>query len=113
MKSILFVFVSVFATASAMADQCAVLTQEQAVHAIKLLNAANSVERFCENCGEKSPTQLNPYTVDLQTFNGLGSGEFSVSVNGKLEDIAYLYVDDINLAKMVGCATTGVTPVLY
>ncbi|MGE0525640.1 MAG: hypothetical protein AB7G93_07630 [Bdellovibrionales bacterium] len=93
----------------AMADQCAVVTAEQAAQAVEIIQAATTVEHMCEPCGENRPTQLSVRNVDLQTFSGVGSGQYSVLINGKSADLAYTYVNGYNVAYMVGCPTQGVS----
>jgi hypothetical protein len=112
MKKLVLVLAAVLAPSFAFADQCQVVTHAQALKAIKILNSANQVQKLCEPCGESLPQEVRPYSVDLQTFNGLHSGQYSVAINGAAIDLAYTYVNGMNLAMLVGCKAQGVSDTL-
>ena len=110
MKNVLFVLCAAFFSINAFADQCEVLkSKAQALTAVRMLNAAKEMHHFCENCGDATPKLVARYAVDLQTFEGVGSGKYIVVLNSKTIDLAYTYVDGLNLAYIVGCPTRGVS----
>lgn len=87
----------------AMADQCAVVTKKQAVKALQMIQMATTVQSLCEPCGESQAKTLKVFSADLQTFGGIDSKMFAVNLDGKIADLAYTYVNGMNLAKIVGC----------
>ena len=109
MKKTILALTLILAGNVAMADQCAVVTKKQATKAIQLIKMATTVQALCEPCGESEAKTLKPYSADLQTFGGLESKQFVVNVDGKIIDLAYTYVNGLNLAAIVGCEAHNVS----
>jgi hypothetical protein len=101
-------------TTTARADQCIVVKPEVAKWAAKVL-ADQTAIKHCEPCDEKRPSP--PFAVkrvETRAWSG-DTTQKVVVVNGKEEDLAYLYVQTgpdtyTNVAAMAGCPTTGVSP---
>lgn len=103
--------------AVALADQCAWIPQSQAKEAKGVLTGKRVLE-WCEPCDEARPKSaakaVKVTRVDVRRTEGK---LYELSVNGEAVDLAYLYVEVEpgrwrNVAKVVGCRTTGVKPEL-
>ncbi|BAZ45165.1 hypothetical protein NIES4102_21830 [Chondrocystis sp. NIES-4102] len=101
---------------SALADQCAYITKEQAQTAVSRLNLDQTIYSFCEPCGDKIPQpmtieRLGIETVDYQDF-------WQVKVNNGGIDLAYIFIDSgvdgnfLNLAAVANCQATQVSPII-
>ncbi|AGH94550.1 hypothetical protein [Pseudobdellovibrio exovorus] len=91
----------------ASADQCAYISKAQAGKALKALVDASKVQTLCEPCGE---TRAQTVRVESLGMKKTGYQNYSeVTVNEKGIDLAYTYVNGLNLAKLVGCPASGVS----
>ncbi|MBP7584680.1 MAG: CAP domain-containing protein [Spirochaetes bacterium] len=94
------------------ADQHQVLNSGTAQRAYEILRKAQAIYSYCEPCGDSAPEKIG---VNETGFEGRGDS-FSVKVNGREIDLAYVYVKNgerwENLALLLGLATTGVSRVL-
>lgn len=101
---------------AAFADQCAYITQEQAIDAVSRLSLEQDIYFLCEPCGDTLPkvveiSDLSIGTVDYEDF-------WQVDVNGKGIDLAYTFIDSgiennlINLAAIANCSADLVSPTL-
>ena len=121
MKFLMGILVTVFSMAAS-ADQCAVIDHAQAEAFTKLVNIGDTVGFLCEPCGE-TPTEINSVpqeyvqSISIEPFNE--AGDMTVSINGKMVDLAYTYIMTtrhewysvhVNAAFLVGCEAQGVTP---
>lgn len=100
----------VVAARVAHADQCASVSSEMATHARQLIADHPMVVMFCEPCGDRVPGE----PAALESASNSSS---VVRFNGLPIDLAYTYVQTSprrydNLAALVGCPTTGVSPSL-
>lgn len=117
MKKIVLTTMATLMSVAAMADQCALISSktQMTTAATILRNAAESklsVKEFCEPCGDKKAKSVRIASVqvraeDLSKYN-MGT-LYKAKVNGKEIDLAYTYVNGINLAAMVGCPTRSVS----
>jgi len=106
MKKIIFC-IALLTISSAFADQCQLVTKNQAKKALNLVLESNKVEGFCELCGEELPKLL---VVNKVSVERAGFGDFwELKINDKISDLAYTYVNGHNLAEIVGCEVMGVS----
>jgi hypothetical protein len=118
------------------ADQCQVVTKKQANDAVGVLSTGtDDYLSYCEPCKDPRPTAASIKTVRVDEVRSSGEtkykraveakpvkGGYTVYVNDVAVDVAYVYYhqrrgqDDVgpytvysNIAKLVGCSTTGVT----
>lgn len=108
-KVILISLISVIGS-MALADQCAYIPRVQALKAIKLLMKAQRIQSLCELCGEVTPQDMPAESIGVRKVEVQGNLE--VVVDGRGIDLAYTYVNGVNLAKLVACPTDGVSPTL-
>jgi hypothetical protein len=107
MKKAILISIVSLCSASAFADQCAFITKTQAEKAVKAIIETQSVQGLCEPCGE---TKAQNIQVDSVGLRKAGYQDFSeVVINNKGIDLAYTYVNGLNLAKLVGCSAQGVS----
>jgi hypothetical protein len=98
----------------ALADQCEWVDDATAQRAATLLRGSRSVLEWCQPCGEERPAS-SPVPVRSVDVATVENGQFrEVSVNGKAEDLAYLFLETEtgsfrNVAKAAGCTCTGVS----
>jgi hypothetical protein len=113
MKALLFTVATLFSI-TAMADQCAYISQGEAERAALLLQKGSVVAEYCELCGDTTATVS---TVKSVSVAKVANGQYSeVSVNGKGVDLAYLYLQvapgkKVNVAQAVNCETLDATTV--
>ena len=106
-KVLLVACVVVMGTGRARADQCEAIDGETAKWALKSLAKNARFVDFCEPCGDKAPKP--PATITAVTYKG-----GSIWLNGKLVDLAYVFVQTgaytfTNVAHQVGCPTSKVS----
>lgn len=94
----------------ARADQCEVVSQTVAAHAVAALARVPDIVTFCEPCGDVAPGAP-------EHVKNVGGHADHVEINGRSVDLAYTYVETSphrfeNLAALAGCPTTGVSPSL-
>lgn len=92
------------------ADQCAYITRQQAEKAIKAVLDTTKLQTLCEPCGESKPQSLTIKSIGIKDVGY--QGYWQLSVNDQGLDLAYTYVNGLNLAKVVGCTATGVSAAL-
>lgn len=111
MKKILVSLTSVLMLASqANADQCAYVTKTEAEKAVKAIIETQTIQSLCIPCGESKAE-----TIELESvgFRKVSAGQYhEVMINGQGIDLAYTYVNGLNLAKLVGCPASGVSAAL-
>lgn len=108
MLTLAFGFAVAMTTASlAMADQCAYITKAQAEKALKAVLETTKVQTLCEPCGESKPQTLAVKSIGIRDVNYQGYWE--LFANDKGLDLAYTYVNGLNLAKFAGCSANGVS----
>ena len=96
----------------AWADQCSTLPADKAQQAYKIIdkfiksNEIAVLDIYCEACRDDYPIAIVADSVDIKEFQVKGYKE--VLINDKNVDLAYLYLNGENIAKMVGCKTMGV-----
>lgn len=101
------------------ADQCAVVSKEQASNALKYLQKGMPIYGFCQPCGQKLPDAIIIQDVRIQkwTASFAGYNDYNVFINQEGIDLAYIYVPDgrgnyINLAIIAGCPVSDVSEYL-
>lgn len=115
MKKLISLFIFTLLSNVAFADQCGLITKAQAEAAVRLLLNAKKIEQLCEPCGETKPKTLhineNLGMSENKYFYDSVHSKFMwvVTVNRQSIDLAYTYVDGVNLARLVGCKATGVS----
>lgn len=113
MKALLFTVATLFSI-TAMADQCAYISQAEAERAALLLQKGAVVAEYCEPCGDAYPIVKSVRSVSLAR---VANGQYTeVSVNGKAVDLAYLYIQvapgkKVNVAQTVNCETLDASTV--
>jgi hypothetical protein len=103
--------------ALAHADQCELVSDDIATHALAVLAVHPDVISYCEPCNDQAPGE--PHRVDhLAKQRGTDGGDnYAVTIDKREVDLAYTYVLASpsryeNLAAIVGCVTSGVSPSL-
>jgi hypothetical protein len=99
----------------ARADQCEVVTMAQAKAAAQLLVKGVKFVEYCEPCGDKQPSA--PKAVDtVETKPWSEPPLQTVLVNGKEEDLAYLFIQKslgdshyLNVATLAKCPADGIS----
>lgn len=121
-KSLLSIFsvtLSYLATilcTSALADQCAYITKEQAQTAVSRLSLDLTIYSLCEPCGDKIPQPMTIESLGIETVDY--QDYWQVKVNNEGIDLAYIYVNSgvdgnfLNLAAVANCQATQVSPIL-
>jgi hypothetical protein len=107
--------VVVLSAGIARADQCEVVTPAQAKAAVQLLKRDVKFVEYCEPCGEKQPSA--PQQVDTVKLTPWSEPpQQTVVVNGKEEDLAYLFVQKslgdshyLNVAVLAKCPAEGIS----
>jgi hypothetical protein len=104
--------------ATAYADQCALVSRQQAVAALNNLRIGQTIYKLCEPCGEKA---ARPIVIRSLSVNSEPSSDFwSVKVNGEEIDLAYIYIEfsrtglrqRVNLALTATCPARSISPIL-
>jgi hypothetical protein len=101
-------------SAIARADQCAVLDDATAARAVDVLRRYPDVLSFCEPCGDVAPGV--PTRIVHASARRITHGAVVV-LDERSVDLAYTYVQTSshryeNLAALVACPTSGVSPSL-
>ncbi len=91
----------------AMADQCAYITKAQAKAALKMVLETTTLQTLCEPCGESVAKKTTYKEVGVRDVKYQGYWE--LQADGKGLDLAYTYVNGLNLAQLVGCPANGVS----
>lgn len=91
------------------AAQCEVLPKVAAQKAYELLlkhkkvNDIAIIDRFCKSCFDKYPKPIVIDELEITDFQVKGFQE--IKINNDVIDLAYLFLEGDNLAKLVGCKT--------
>lgn len=107
MKNLFVVTVITLSSVVSLADQCAFISKAQAEKAVKALIETQSVQSLCEPCGEKRAQNVKVESLGMRKAGYENYSE--VVINGKGIDLAYTYVNGLNLAKLVGCPVQDVS----
>lgn len=97
----------------AWADQCALISAEQAGKALDFLKPGGTIVAFCEPCGDKDFYAKPRITInDLQAV--ADKEYWSVQVNGEELDLAYTFVSNaegsfLNVSKLANCPSDDVS----
>jgi hypothetical protein len=107
MRTLLALVAVSLVPAIAHADQCALIDLKVADAAKALAKPGVRALELCEPCGDKAPGA--PFTIKTAVFRG-----HQLAINGKLVDLAYVYVENgpkemKNLGLAAGCSPSGVS----
>lgn len=102
-------------SASAFAHQCISLDRDQAIGAQLAIEKVSKkvpdflvIDQYCEHCLDPYP---RPIVVDEVKITH-DSKSYYLYINGEKIDIAYIYVDNKNLANLAGCKTIAVSKII-
>ena len=111
----LFVACALTLSSLAFADQCQIVSAEQAARAQLLLRPGAEVLALCEPCGEaiarsRVSVVRNTNQVDYE-------GDKEIKINNKVVDLAYTFIKVapnrfVNIAKVIGCPAEDVSDVI-
>lgn len=107
MKNLIFAAAVILSGSFSMADQCQMVSKDKAEKALIAITQTQSVQSLCELCGERIPLTVTVKSVGMRNSNYQNFWE--VMINDNPIDLAYTYVNGLNLAKLTGCTTQGVT----
>lgn len=101
----------------ALADQCALISQEHASNALNFMKPSSQFVSFCEPCGDKDFDKQTVQTADeINVSKSMQDGEelWEIKVNNKEIDLAYTFMrtDEgsfLNLSKLANCPSEGVS----
>ncbi len=117
------IIAAIFLTAASgtiFADQSAVLTQKQVTDAMNTLKpvreAKQKIMHYCDPCGKDAANNGKNEMINTLNFKNLGKGQWSLLLNGKEIDLAYIYFPNPdkngkkwkNLATHLGISVEGV-----
>ena len=108
MKTLLFALLLGSFSTMALADQCSLVSKETAKVAVRTLMDASSVSFLCEPCGDTEATSLKAESIGLKKSSV--EDYYEVVVDGKTVDLAYTYVNGLNLSKLTSCPSQLVSP---
>lgn len=92
MKKVLIVLTVMFSFA-AMADQCAVLSGDQAQKGLKLIQSEKTVVKYCADCGDRYAEVVPVSDLNAKVF---GLSGYAVGAVVQIEDLSVLaFVVDI------------------
>ena len=100
-----------------MAAQCenvSVTTATKALNFLKKLDSSQEifiVDEYCEACLDYIPKPILVNSIKL--IKDKRTNRASIEINKNKVDMAYIYVDGDNLAKMIGCHTYAVSNSIY
>ncbi len=114
MKKLMMTCAFMLSTA-AFADQCQIVSAEQAERAQLLLRPGAEVMSLCEPCNEVS-RDAKVSVVRSVSSNDYDSDK-EIKINTKVVDLAYTFIKVapnrfVNVAKVVGCPAEGVSDVV-
>jgi hypothetical protein len=113
----LSIFLGLTVSLPAFADQCSGISKQQALLAVARLNVGQTIYELCEPCGETRPKALYISSLAAQTA-GSKNEYWSVAVNGKSIDLAYIFIKSgrsgqlFNLARATSCPASDVSNTL-
>ena len=112
---ILFILLLFVISAPAFAVQCINLSKDQALaaqlaieHVSKKVPDFLVIDQYCEHCLDAYP---RPIVVDEVTVTH-DAKNYYLLINEEKVDIAYIYVDNKNLASLAGCKTIAVSKII-
>lgn len=111
-KQLVMTFILMLFTNLVWADQCSTLPKQKALKAKNIIekfiksNDLAVIDIYCEACMDEIPKAIVADTVHLKDFQVKGFKE--ILVNEKVIDLAYVYLNGVNMASMIGCKTVGV-----
>lgn len=93
------------------ASECRTLSTAQGEKALQLLLEADSselfvVDQYCEHCFDEYP---RPILVDSYEIRKTSKKSVELYINGKVMDLAYLYVEGENMALNISCHIIAVS----
>ena len=111
----LLTLLAALGSASALADQCEVVTPAQARAALAALSTGTRYFEFCEPCGDAQPGPVKQVShARSKPFEQ--PPDLEIEIDGKGVDLAYLYIAEahsdrkfINVAWLADCPADGVT----
>lgn len=109
MKKIVMTMALVLSASSAFADQCAYITKDQAAKAVTTLLSAQKIQSLCEPCGETRAANVKAVNTIAIRSTGVDN-TVEITLDGKGIDLAYTYVNGLNLALTSSCPAEGVSP---
>ena len=89
------------------ADQCMYVDKATAERAFSILERANVVHGLCQPCGEVEAVKM-PFTSVTVKKVGNDKSYWGVFIDDQNIDLAYTYVDGVNLADLAQCPADGV-----
>ncbi len=118
MKVVSYVLV-ILLSFGAFADQCEVITDQQAKGAESLLKKGDSLISYCEPCNDPMSgivEESESIIVESVVIQNIGDDKNNILINGKIYDLAYLFkhkYGDVytNLSKMVKCPSDYVSAI--
>lgn len=108
----LFVLLLVYTISLSLArgDQCELIPQDVATKAYDLLITSDSYTYFCAPCMDREPVTEKINKLDIQQvyYDIEDETLYTILINDKPIDIAYIYINGKNLGMQVNC-----TPISY
>lgn len=104
MKKIFAFFVVGLLPWMAVADQCAYVSQEIADNAMKILQKTDNYIDFCALCEDSFPIKIDIKSVEYKKVKD--HDLYELYINDKPIDLAYTYIQDINLGVKLKCSET-------
>lgn len=106
-----------FMSFNVLADQCYVISENEAKSAEKIVQNSDAIMKYCEPCGgSKTFHSVKEVSYDAweDTYNLADPSSKVLSINEKPVDIAYIFVKTgektyTNLSKLVGCDSRSVS----
>lgn len=104
-------------TTLAQADQCQLISVEQAAKALNHIKPASEFVAFCEPCGDNDFYKQEIQTVDdlkVKKDNFDSQTYWEISLNNKSIDLAYTFIRTadgsfLNMSKLADCPSEGVS----
>ncbi|HPQ96652.1 MAG: hypothetical protein KDI44_12635 [Thiothrix sp.] len=100
---------------SALADQCAYISQQEAAAALDHIKPGTEFLPYCEPCDDPAPDSKAVQSVQALKAAPTGyENTWEISINGKGIDLAYTFVKRVdgsflNLSKLAGCPSDDVS----
>tara|TARA_B100000886_G_C20350218_1_gene460526 strand:+ start:284 stop:613 length:330 start_codon:yes stop_codon:yes gene_type:complete len=105
MRKIIFICIFLFSLSS-YADQCQLINKKQALQGLSLMANAEKIHWFCEFCGDLAPKELEIKSISIEKSE-IGD-LWLIRLNNSSIDLAYTYVNRMNLSKILNCDSFGV-----
>ena len=102
-------------SAGAFADQCQLISAEQADRAALLIQSGSEIAYLCQNCGETIPNAEYTTARKVELRDSYGYKE--MTIKGQGVDLAYTYVKVaprkyVNVASVIGCEAEGMSKII-